>query len=234
MSYKNLNAYAVIPARGGSKRIPRKNIKEFHGKPIIAYSIETAIESKLFKEVIVSTDDSEIAEIAEGYGALAPFSRPDSLSDDYASSFDVISHSVQWLIDNNRSPTHVCCIYPTAPFLKKEYLHEGFTLLLNERLDFVFSVTSFPYPIQRALRVDNGLVAMKDPSFLLARSQDLEEFYHDAGQFYFGSSDAFLNRSSIFEAQTGSIKLPRETVHDIDNPEDWEIAEKIFIACNAI
>ena len=234
MSYKNLRAYAVIPARGGSKRIPRKNIKEFHGKPIIAYSIQTAIESKLFEEVIVSTDDSEIAEIAESYGALAPFRRPESLSGDYASSFGVIAHSVQWLIDNDCSPTHVCCIYPTAPFLKKDFLEEGFTLLINERLDFVFSVTSFPYPIQRALRVDNGLVTMKDPSFQLARSQDLEEFYHDAGQFYFGSSDAFISKSSIFEAQTGCIKLPRETVHDIDNPEDWKIAEKMFIACNSI
>src|SRR5208283_4279689 len=185
---------AVIPARGGSKRIPKKNIRPFAGKPIIAYSIESAIESGLFERIIVSTDDPEIANVAVELGAEAPFMRPATLADDHTGTNAVVKHAVAWAIDHDRVVTHACCIYATAPFIQASQLREGFASLLAGDKAFAFSVTSYPFPIQRALRVSSeGVVEPMFPEHVLSRSQDLEPAYHDAGQFYWGTAAAFLN-----------------------------------------
>nr|WP_174507022.1 pseudaminic acid cytidylyltransferase [Acinetobacter sp. Marseille-Q1620] len=220
---------AVIPARGGSKRIPRKNIKEFHGKPMIAWSIEAALQSRCFDEIWVSTDDAEIAEIAQQYGAKVPFLRPKELSDDFATTADVMQHAVQ---EFNRlyteNPEFVCCLYATAPFVLAEDLLKGFQLIQNKTVDYVFSATTYAFPIQRAIKLsENGHVEMFYPEHFNTRSQDLTEAWHDAGQFYWGTSDAWLNKTIIFSNHSSVIQLPRYRVQDIDTYEDWERAEKM-------
>lgn len=220
---------AIIPARGGSKRIPRKNIKAFHGKPMIAYSIEAAISSKCFDKVIVSTDDAEIAEVSRKYGAEVPFLRPTAISDDYASTMDVMEHAILWCQDQGYKIDAVCCLYATAPFVLPEDLQLGYQLLKEANAQFSFSATSFPFPIQRAIKLDSqGSVSMFSPENEQVRSQDLEEAYHDAGQFYWGKTDAFLNKLSIFSPHSKAVLLPRSRVQDIDTPEDWDLAEKLF------
>ncbi|MGL5410809.1 MAG: pseudaminic acid cytidylyltransferase, partial [Shewanella sp.] len=175
---------AIIPARGGSKRIPRKNIKLFHGKPMIAYSIEAAIASGCFDKVIVSTDDQEIADVAKRYGAEVPFLRPADISNDYATTMDVMAHAIAWCKQQGWNIEAVCCLYATAPFVLPEDLRQGYALLQEEGVQFAFSATSFPFPIQRAIKLDEqGFVSMFSPENELVRSQDLEESYHDAGQF---------------------------------------------------
>jgi len=176
---------AIIPARGGSKRIPKKNIKDFMGKPIIAYSIEAAIKSQLFDEVIVSTDDDEIASIAKSYGASVPFKRPEELSDDFTGTTPVVRHAVNWYTKNKTKPDNVCCIYSTAPFVQVDYIQQGYNQLLSLVQGHITSITTFAFPIQRALKLDEGgNVSAFYPEFIPWRSQDLEESYHDAGQFY--------------------------------------------------
>lgn len=220
---------AVIPARGGSKRIPRKNIKPFHGKPMIAWSIEAARQSGCFDRIIVSTDDSEIADVARNYGAEVPFVRPPELSDDYAITLDVIRHAVNWCESQEQKPQLVCCIYATAPFIQAEDLRQGLDMMETSNCQYAFTATSFPFPIQRALRVDDhGKVSMFQPEHLLTRSQDLDEAYHDAGQFYWGQADAWLNGLPLFDSSSQLILLPRHRVQDIDTPEDWERAERLF------
>jgi len=222
---------AIIPARGGSKRIPRKNIKEFHGKPMIAYSIEAALESQCFDKVIVSTDDAEIADIAIKYGAEVPFIRPTNIADDYATTLDVIKHAVEFTELQKWGVKNVCCIYATAPFITSEFIQRGFVELTSNHIDYVFSATSFPFPIQRALKLnDKQCVEMFQPEHLNTRSQDLEESYHDAGQFYWGTKTAFLQRKAFFSPQSKAILLPRKRVQDIDTPEDWELAEALYKA----
>lgn len=222
---------AIIPARGGSKRIPRKNIKDFHGKPMIAYSIEAALISGCFDEVCVSTDDNEIAEVALRYGATIPFIRPAELADDYASTQDVMTHALNWYKQNNRVITHVCCIYATAPFITPEALQNGLSALKSDDLDYAFSATSYSFPIQRAIKLtEQGTVEMFQPEHLSTRSQDLEEAYHDAGQFYWGTAPAFINRKPFFSSRAKAILLPRKYVQDIDTQEDWELAEVLFKA----
>ncbi|ATC81553.1 MULTISPECIES: pseudaminic acid cytidylyltransferase [Pseudoalteromonas] len=222
---------AIIPARGGSKRIPRKNIKDFHGKPMIAYSIEAALISGCFDEVCVSTDDNEIAEVALRYGATIPFIRPAGLADDYASTQDVMTHALNWYKQNNRGITHVCCIYATAPFITPEALQNGLSALKSDDLDYAFSATSYSFPIQRAIKLtEQGTVEMFQPEHLSTRSQDLEEAYHDAGQFYWGTAPAFINRKPFFSSRAKAILLPRKYVQDIDTQEDWELAEALFKA----
>mgnify|MGYP000138533019 CR=1 FL=1 len=222
---------AIIPARGGSKRIPRKNIKEFHGKPMIAYSIEAALESNCFDKVIVSTDDSEIAEIAIKYGAEVPFIRPDNIADDYATTLDVIKHAIEFTEQQGWGVKNVCCIYATAPFLTPEFIKKGLQELTKSTIDYAFSATSFPFPIQRAIRLNaQERVEMLQPEHLNTRSQDLEEAYHDAGQFYWGTAIAFLNGKPFFSPQSKAILLPRKRVQDIDTPEDWELAEALYKA----
>lgn len=222
---------AVIPARGGSKRIPRKNIREFAGKPVIAYSIEAARESGLFDRVIVSTDDAEIAAVAKRYGAEVPFLRPATLADDFSGTGAVVRHSVQWMQENGIGVSCVCCIYATAPFVQPAFLREGYEKLLATGKSYAFSVTSFPFPIQRALRMTRQAgVEPFFPEYRDARSQDLEEGYHDAGQFYWGQPDAFLNDVPIFSQASVPVVIPRHLVQDIDTPEDWLRAEFMFKA----
>ena len=225
---------AVIPARGGSKRIPRKNIKPFCGKPMIARSIEAALESGCFDRVIVSTDDAEIAEVARHYGADVPFMRPAELSDDYAGTVPVIRHAVEWFIANGDTPEQVCCIYATAPFVTGDNIRRGLEALVGNDCDYAFSVTSYAFPIQRAIRITSaGRVEMFNPEHFNTRSQDLEEAYHDAGQFYWGRASAWLAGKALFGMHATPVLLPRHRVQDIDTPEDWERAEWLFKAMQA-
>ncbi|MDH0726185.1 pseudaminic acid cytidylyltransferase [Stutzerimonas stutzeri] len=225
---------AVIPARGGSKRIPRKNIKSFCGKPMIAWSIEAALGSGCFDRVIVSTDDAEIAEIAHQYGATVPFLRPAELSDDHTGTIPVVRHAIEWFIANGECPQQVCCIYATAPFVSGEDIRRGLEVLLRSDCDYAFSVTSYAFPIQRAIRITReGRVEMLQPEHFNTRSQDLEETYHDAGQFYWGGASAWLEGKPLFGLHSAPIPLPRHRVQDIDTREDWERAEWLFKAMQA-
>lgn len=225
---------AVIPARGGSKRIPRKNIKPFCGKPMIARSIEAALASGCFDRVIVSTDDVEIAEVARQCGADVPFMRPAELSDDFTGTVPVIRHAVDWFIANDETPEQVCCIYATAPFVSGEDIRRGLEVLISCDSDYAFSVTSYAFPIQRAIRITSaGRVEMFNPEHFNTRSQDLEDAYHDAGQFYWGRARAWQEGRVIFGANSSPVLLPRHRVQDIDTPEDWERAEWLFKAMQA-
>ncbi len=217
---------AIIPARGGSKRIPKKNIKDFLGKPIMAYSIEEAINSGLFDRVIVSTDDAEIAKVAKQYGADVPFIRPKELADDFTGTNDVIKHCINWLLNNDIKLDNVCCIYATAPFIKAKYLKQGLKEMIDLKKSFAFSVTSFAFPIQRAIKIHNNQVSMFYPQYLMSRSQDLQEAFHDAGQFYWGKVKSFLDDEVVFFSNKSvPIVLPRFLVQDIDTMEDWHRAE---------
>jgi len=216
----------VVPARGGSKRVPRKNIKAFNGKPIIAYSIEAALESSCFDQVIVSTDDNEIAEVAKMYGAKVPFIRPDELSNDYVGTIPVVKHTIEWLENHNQTIDNVCCLYATAPFIQSQTILKSFQQLQESKTDYCFSVTSFAFPIQRSIRItQDGKVNMFYPENFSARSQDLEEAYYDAGQFYWGKAKAFKDELTIFSEAASPYILPRYLVQDIDTTEDWIRAE---------
>ena len=221
---------AIIPARGGSKRIPRKNIKPFCGKPMIAWSIEAARTSGCFDRVIVSTDDAEIADVARQYGADVPFIRPPELSDDHTDTIPVIAHAIDWVNTNWPQPVTVtCCIYATAPFVSATDLQRGLDTLDRESCDYAFSVTSYPFPIQRAIRItDDGRIRMFQPEHFNTRSQDLEDAWHDAGQFYWGKADAWLAGKPVFSQVACPVPLPRHRVQDIDTPEDWLCAEALF------
>lgn len=221
---------AIIPARGGSKRIPRKNIKAFHGKPLIAYSIEVALASKLFDKVIVTTDDEEIADIAKQYGAEVPFLRPKELSDDFTGTEDVINHAIHYLKENGEVFEYVCTIYATAPLLQEKYLIEGFDKLKESDAVNAFSATSMPFPIQRTFKLDShGRCEMFTPEYYMTRSQDLEEAYQDAGQFYW-SKVGVKSKEIMFGKDSIPIILPRYLVQDIDTFEDWQRAEFMYAA----
>ena len=216
---------AVIPARGGSKRIPRKNIKEFCGKPMFAYAIMAAKESGLFDHIVVSTDDDEIAQIAKEWGAKIPFVRPDELANDFTATVPVIAHAIEacqnlgWIFDN------VCCIYPGVPFIQVDDLRDALDFLINSESDYCFPVTEYPSLIQRALkRSSEGMMQPFYPEFEKTRTQDLEAAYYDAGQFYWGKSQAWLTNPKIHSDGLG-YKIPNWRVVDIDTPEDWERAE---------
>lgn len=225
----------IIPARGNSKRISRKNIKHFCGKPIIAWSIETARNSDCFARIMVSTDNPEIAAIAQEYGAETPFIRPESLADDHTGTIPVISHAVKWLYDHNIKPLNVCCLYATAPFVQPNDLQLGLSLLESQQCDYTLSVTSFPFPIQRALRLTQQLrIEMFQPEHFQTRSQDLEESYHDAGQYYWGKASAWLNKKALFSNNSAPVVIPRHRVQDIDTLEDWERATWMFKAMRAV
>ena len=218
---------AVIPARGGSKRIPRKNIKEFLGKPIIAYSIEVAKYSRCFERIIVSTDDQEIANVAQQYGAEVPFIRSSHLSDDFTGTNAVVADTLRRI---NSKIDYVCCIYATSPFIQATTLSSGLELLRrNPDIEFAITVTSFPFPVQRCVKLLPGQhLTMREPENRMTRSQDLEEMYHDAGQVYWGTPDAFLSDKPLFFNNTKAIVLPRHLVQDIDTQEDWDRAEIMY------
>ncbi|EKF17397.1 pseudaminic acid cytidylyltransferase [Nitratireductor pacificus] len=225
---------AVIPARGGSKRIPRKNIRPFCGRPMIAWSIDAARGSGCFDKIIVSTDDEEIAAVARQCGAETPFMRPAELSDDHAGTVPVIAHAVEWHRQNGVAPDRVCCLYATAPFVQAEDLRTGLKMLEAEDCAYVFPVTSYPFPIQRAVRLTGeGRVEMFSPEHFYTRSQDLEEAYHDAGQFYWGRAGAWLGGEPIFSPGSIPLILPSYRVQDIDTLEDWKRAEWLFQALQA-
>jgi pseudaminic acid cytidylyltransferase len=224
---------AIIPARGGSKRIPRKNIRSFCGRPMIAWSIQAACDSRCFDRIIVSTDDEEVAEVARTYGAEVPFKRPRELSDDYASTIPVIAHAIKWVNHHMDEVKYACCIYATAPFVLTADLQHGLDLLEQSKGDYAFSVTNYPFPIQRAIRITtNNRVEMLYPENYNARSQDLEEAFHDAGQFYWGRSQAWLAGNPIFSNNSIALPLPHYRVQDIDTEEDWMRSELIFNAIN--
>jgi pseudaminic acid cytidylyltransferase len=222
---------AIIPARGGSKRIPGKNIRLFAGKPIIAYSIEAAKASGVFDRIIVSTDSDEIAKVAMDCGAEIPFMRPEELADDHTPTAPVIANAIHWFQDSGHSPEFVCCIYATAPFVKPEFIKQGYDTIIKYNVTSVFSITTFPFPIFRSLRItDSGTLAMFWPEYELTRSQDLPEAYHDAGQFYWLKVDPFLESGKMYTSDAMPVILPRYLVQDIDTPEDWITAEKMFKA----
>ena len=226
-----MTATAIIPARGGSKRIPRKNIRLFKGKPMITWAIEAAINSRLFQSVIVSTDDSEIAEVAMKSGAQVPFVRPTSLSNDHATTLEVMTHAVNWLQENRQPSEFICCIYATAPFLNPKDLESGLLALKERSVDFAYSVTEFDYPPHRALaQKPNGLVSLENPEFSVTRSQDLPRVLHDAGQFYWARANTWLAKKDILSSVGFGIELPRSQAQDIDSEEDWKIAEALFTA----
>ena len=220
---------AIIPARGGSKRIPRKNIREFAGKPMIAHSIECALQSGLFERVIVSTDDVGIAQVAQRFGAEVPFLRPKELSDDHTGTTEVIAHAITWLRDNGQDPVAVGCIYATAPFVQVEDLRQGLEILESGNWQYVFSATTFGFPIFRAFeKMPNGGLKMFFPEHYEKRSQDFPEAWQDAGQFYWGLSQAWVECKQIYERWSTTVQIPRWRVQDIDTLEDWKRAE--FIA----
>ena len=216
---------AIIPARGGSKRIPRKNIKNFGGLPMIAYAIKAALNSKLFDKVVVSTDDQEIAEISRQYGALTPFIRPSKLSDDYTPTVPVIAHAIGACQSLGWDIQYVCCIYAAVPFIQADDLVSSFVLLKNSNVDYSFPVAEFPAAIQRSLKLDEqGRTQPFFPEHELTRTQDLEVAYYDAGQFYWGTSRAWLTNNRIHHNGVG-LPLPSWRVVDIDTESDWERAE---------
>ena len=224
-------ALCVIPARGGSKRIPNKNARPFHGKPMICWSIEAALKSECFEQVIVSTDSDEIASIASSAGASVPFRRPAELSDDYAPTIAVVNHAVEMVKGREvlQSELPVCCLYATAPFVVSDDLKAGLEKLSGN--DFVIPVTTYAHPIQRAVKVnESGFLEMFDSEAYAVRSQDLEEAWHDCGQFYWGSAEAWARGVSPYTARSAALPIPRWRVQDIDTEEDWERAERLFKA----
>ncbi|MBP5944732.1 MULTISPECIES: pseudaminic acid cytidylyltransferase [unclassified Pseudomonas] len=222
---------AIIPARGGSKRIPRKNLALFAGVPMIVRSIRTALDSGLFDQVVVSTDDEEIAEIARAHGADVPFLRPAELADDFTGTAAVIVHALQQL----PAFDYACCVYATAPLLQARYLRQGFELLAQQPdKSFAFSVCNFGFPVQRALTLDGqGALSALYPEFRETRSQDLPEAFQDAGQFYWGRTDAWLRGEVVYSPASLPVILPRHLVQDIDTPEDWKRAEYLYAALKA-
>jgi pseudaminic acid cytidylyltransferase len=221
---------AVIPARGGSKRIPRKNIKEFCGKPMIAWAITTALESGLFDHVIVSTDDGEIADIAGKCGAETPFSRPIELADDFSPTVPVIAHAIKSCLDKGWKVEYACCIYPCTPFLQVDDLIVAFDLLHKKNTDFVYPVTEYAHPIQRAMRqLPSGKMQFINSENELTRTQDLEKSFHDSGQFYWGKTSAWLEHKKMHTDGIGMV-IPNWRVVDIDSIDDWLRAENLYKA----
>ena len=220
-----MRAAAIITARGGSKRIPRKNIREFCGKPIIAYSIEAAIQSGIFDTVMVSTDDEEIAEIARKYGAEVPFMRSEKNANDFAATNDVVKEVLDSYAKMGECFDIACCIYPTAPFITADKLKKAVELLQENQADSVVPVVRFGFPPQRCVVKDGGLIKFKWPEYMQSRSQDLQPYYHDAGQFYCLRTESFLEQKRLFMTKTVPLELSEMEVQDIDNEDDWEIAE---------
>ncbi len=220
-----MKTLAMITARGGSKRIPRKNIKDFNGKPIIAYSIEAALTSGVFDEVMVSTDDEEIAEIAKKFGAKVPFFRSEKTSNDFATTVDVIEEVLNTYKERGEEFDIFCCIYPTAPFITAERLKEAVTTLSNSDADSLIPVVRFSYPPQRAMEIHDGKLVFRQPENLAKRSQDLEPHFHDAGQFYVVRSESFFKNHGIMVGDILPMELSELEVQDIDNEVDWQLAE---------
>jgi N-acylneuraminate cytidylyltransferase len=215
----------IIPARGGSKRIPRKNIKDFLGRPIIAYSIQAALKSELFDEVMVSTDDDEIAGIAKKHGAKVPFMRSVKNSDDFATTIEVIEEVIEYYKSQGKKFENICCIYPCAPFVSSEFLLKAYDQLIEKNFDTVFPIIPYSYPIQRALIKEDSKIVMIQPENLSVRSQDLDDSFHDAGQFYWCNTNQLLSSKKMFTTNTGGLKISEFEAQDIDTKNDWKLAE---------
>lgn len=219
----------VIPARGGSQRIPRKNIRHFAGRPMLAWPVAAALQSGLFDRVMVSTDDAEIARVARDCGAEVPFLRPTQLADAHTGTNAVVKQAIEWHLAQGQSVSHTCCLYATAPLVRSDDLRAAYALLTASDKAFVFSVTRYAFPIQRALRLNlRGEVEAMHPEHRTTRSQDLEPAWHDAGQFYWGTAQAFLDEVVTFSAASLGYPLPTHRVQDIDTEEDWRRAELLF------
>jgi pseudaminic acid cytidylyltransferase len=216
---------AIITARGGSKRIPRKNIRNFLGKPIISYSIEAAIASGIFDETMVSTDDIEIAEIAKSFGAIIPFMRSEAKSNDHANTVEVIMEVLEEYRKRGKEFEYVVCIYPTAPFITAEKLINAYHLIMRYSAKSVVPIVRYSFPILRSFKIEDGLVKMNWPEYISAHSQDLPPAYHDCGQFYFLNTSQFMIEKKLFTDLTIPIEMPESEVQDIDNEEDWKLAE---------
>ena len=216
---------AVITARGGSKRIPKKNIKEFCGRPIIEYSIQAAKKAGIFDTIMVSTDNEQIARVARNAGAEVPFMRSQKTSDDYATTADVLKEVLEKYKEQGMVYENVCCIYPTAPFVTGEKLKNALDKLVKERRDSVIPVTSFSFPPLRGMEIKDGCLKYKWEQYSLMRSQDLEEIYHDCGQFYMLRTEIFLKEGKLVTGNTGALIVPELEVQDIDNETDWKLAE---------
>lgn len=223
-----MRTVAIITARGGSKRIPRKNIKEFCGKPILAYSIEAALHSGLFDTVMVSTDDEEIAEIGKRYGAEVPFFRSENTSNDFATTNDVLLEVLEEYEKRGQHFDVACCIYPTAPFITAEKIKDATKQLMESDADTLIPVVSFSYPPQRAMVIENGRLVFKYPKYIDSRSQDLEKHYHDVGQFYVFRTEAFKVNKKLMLGNILPYEISEMEVQDIDTQTDWEIAEMKF------
>lgn len=221
---------AIIPARGGSKRIPRKNVREFCGLPLIAYSILAAKRSGMFEHVIVSTDDEQICEISKQYGAEIPFVRPSELAYDHITTVPVINHAVSWVQQNIGEVKYACCIYATAPFIQAKSLRAAYEILVSKKINgYVFSAATMPFPIQRSFKIKkDGFVEMFAPHNYNTLSQDLELAYQDAGQFYWGSAETYKSEKIFFSTDSIAYVLPRHMVQDIDTLEDWHRAELMY------
>ena len=225
---------AIITARGGSKRIPKKNIRSFLGKPIIAYSIEVALKSGIFDEVMVSSDSEEIADIAISYGAKVPFFRSEKNSDDDSTTSDVIEEVLLKYKELGKEFQYFCCLYSTAPFVTIEKIKEAFDMLKSNIFDAVFPVVKFGYAIQRALKIDDNFIKMIYPENIDKRSQDLSPAYHDCGQFYFMKTDVFLKQKKMFVEKSAALIMGEMETQDIDNEDDWKIAELKYKILNRI
>lgn len=220
-----MKSLCIIPARGGSKRIPRKNIKPFMGKPIMAYSIEAAMKSELFDEVMVSTDDEEFAEVARQYGASVPFFRSEATANDYATTVDVLLEVIETYKQRGKEFDAICCLYSTAPFVTPNRLKEAYSKL-TDKVDACFTMVEYSYPIQRSLRINEiGQVEMKYPEHLKSRTQDLEKVYHDAGQFYFVKTKTLIEEKTVWCKRTAPLVLSELEVQDLDTLTDWQLAE---------
>ncbi len=219
---------AIIPARSGSKRIINKNIKNFHGKPIISYAIKCAKDSKLFDKILVSSDSKKIIKIAKKYGAEAPFIRPSFISRDKSLTIDVVKHAIKWLSKNGNKINFVCCIYPTSPLMIHQDLRNSFKIVKKKKIDFLIAVTKYSYPVQKSFYLKNNMIKLLQSSKHSTASQTLRETYHDAGQFYWARTKTWLKKKSILNNNSFAFKLPQLRVQDIDNINDWKIAEKLF------
>ncbi len=230
-----MSAIAIIPARGGSKRIPRKNLKLFHGEPMIVRSIRVALASGLFDQVVVSTDDPEIAALSRAHGAQVPFVRPTTLADDFTGTAAVIVHAIETLVQSGSAFDYACCIYATAPLLQTRFLRQGLSLLERHAdKSFAFSVCEFGFPVQRALTLTgDGALTSLYPEYRQTRSQDLPLAFQDAGQFYWGRREAWLRGDLLFSEKSLPVQLPRHLVQDIDTEEDWRRAEYLYAALKA-
>ena len=218
---------AIIPARSGSKRIPKKNIKIFDGKPVISYSIQAAIKSKKFKKIIVSTDSKDIAKISNKFGAETPFYRPKKISDDHSSTIDVVKHAISYFKNKNINFNNICCIYPVAPFVSHNDINKAFKILTYEKkLSFIFSAFRSPSKIERSFFMkDKNSLEMNFKNFALSRSQDIKDSYFDAAQFYWGSNNSWKNKKNILNSSSKFIEIPGWRAIDIDTKEDWKKAE---------